>query len=117
MAVAEIDVALLSSFCTLPQGSITTLLDTPTVELVRSLYQNLTAKARDYNDLASGKLKLEVELENAVRGGESKTSAMKNSVDRGLKEAADLREKIRSEGRHFWKVCRLKRLTSLCRGI
>jgi len=36
MAAVELDVARLSAFCSLPPTSIETLLDAPTVELVRS---------------------------------------------------------------------------------
>lgn len=99
MAVAQLDLAQLSSFCSLPQQSIDTLLDAPTAGLVRTLLENLSTKAHEYNDLASGKLKLGVELENAVRGGETKNRVLRGSLDKGLKEAADLRQKLQTEGR------------------
>ena len=99
MAIAELDVAQLSSYCSLPQGSITTLLDAPTAELIRSLLENVSKKAREHSDLTSEKLKLGVELENAVRGGESKSRVLKGSIDKGLKEAADLKKRLQAEGR------------------
>lgn len=99
MAVAQLDVAQLSSFCSLPQQSILTLLDAPTAGLVRTLLENISVKAREHNDLASEKLKLGVELENAVRGGETKSRVLKGSIDKGLKEATDLRQKLQVEGR------------------
>ena len=98
MEVAQLDVPQLSSFCTLPQDSIKTLLDAPTIELVRRLLENVSAKAREYNELTSEKFRLGVELENAVRGAESKSRVLKNSVDKGLKEATDLRQKLQAEG-------------------
>ena len=39
-----------------------------------------------------------VELENAVRAGESKSRLLKGSVDKGLKEAAELRNRLQQEG-------------------
>jgi len=41
-----------------------------------------------------------VELENAVRSGESKNRVLKGSIDKGVKEAADLKQKLRTQGRH-----------------
>ena len=99
MAVAQLDVAQLSSFCSLPQQSIDTLLDAPTASLVASLLRNISVKADEYNDIVSEKLKLSVELENAVRGSETKSRVLKSSVDKGLKEATDLRQKLQAEGR------------------
>lgn len=99
MATAELDVAQLSSFCSLPQQSITTLLDTPTAELVRILLNNISSKAREQNQLTSERLKLGVELENAVRGGETRNRVLKGSIDKGLKEAAEVRQKLHAEGR------------------
>ena len=99
MATTELDVAQLSTFCSLPEESINTLLDAPTAELVRSLLVNISVKAREYSDLTSEKLKLGVELENSVRGAESKSRVLKGSIDKGLKEAADLRQKLQAEGR------------------
>ena len=99
MEVAQLDVPQLASFCSLPQDSIKNLLDAPTVELVRRLLESVSAKAREYNELTSEKFRLGVELENAVRGAESKSRVLKSSVDKGLKEAADLRQKLQAEGK------------------
>lgn len=100
MVLAQLDTAQLSSYCSLPQQSIDTLLDTPTADLVRTLLEKISVKAREHNELTSENLRLSVELENAVRGGESKSRVLKGSIDKGLKEAADLRQRLRIEGRH-----------------
>lgn len=99
MAGAQLDVAQLSSFCSLPQHSIDTLLDAPTAGLVRTLLENISVRAHEYNELVSEKLRLGVELENAVRGGETKSRILKASIDKGLKEATDLRQKFEAVGR------------------
>ena len=98
MAAVELDVARLSAFCSLPSISIETLLDAPTVDLVRTLLSNISERAHEFEEVKAEKLKLGVELENAVRGGESKSRVLKNSIDKGLKEAAELREKLQTAG-------------------
>ena len=98
MAAEVLDVQQLSSYCSLPQENITTLLDAPTVELVRSLLKAVTHKAHEHEETRSENLKLNVELENAVRGGETKARVLKSSVDKGLKDAAELRIRLQSEG-------------------
>ncbi|KAI4258699.1 MAG: hypothetical protein LQ352_001125 [Teloschistes flavicans] len=97
MATAEVDVARLSSFCALPQTSLESLLDTPTGDLVRTLLRNLSPRVHEYEGLKADKLKLHVELENAVRGGESKSRVLKNSIDKNLKENASLKLKLQGE--------------------
>ncbi|KAL8702999.1 MAG: hypothetical protein Q9201_003815 [Fulgogasparrea decipioides] len=97
MATAEVDIPRLSSFCGLPQTSLRSLLDTPTADLVRNLLESLSPRIREYDELRAVKLKLNVELENAVRGGESKSRVLKNSVDKGVREATQLRQKLQEE--------------------
>lgn len=98
MAAADLDFVQLSSFTSLPQSSFTTLFESPTSELLAALLSNVSAKARDYDELKSQQLKLNVELENAIRGGETKSRVLKASVDKGQKEAEALRDKLEAEG-------------------
>lgn len=98
MAAVQLDTPQLASYCSLPQTSIRSLLDTPTAELVRTLLENISVKAREHNDLASEKLKLGVEYENAIRGGESKTRILKASVNKSQQEADGLRRKLELQG-------------------
>ncbi|KAL8932684.1 MAG: hypothetical protein Q9216_006728 [Gyalolechia sp. 2 TL-2023] len=94
MATAELDLPRLSSFCSLPQTSLTTLLDAPTADIVRQLLNSLLPRVHEQDELKADKLKLNVELENAVRGGESKSRVLKSQVDKGLKEATGLRQRL-----------------------
>ncbi|KAL8807609.1 MAG: hypothetical protein Q9182_000593 [Xanthomendoza sp. 2 TL-2023] len=94
MATAELDIPRLSAFCAVPQTSLISLLDTPTVDLVRNLLESLSPRIHELDGVKAEKLKINVELENAVRGGESKSRVLKNSVDKGLKEAAQLKQKL-----------------------
>ena len=98
MAAEVLDAQYLSSYCELPTETITTLLDAPTADLVRSLLHNVAHRAREHEETRSENLRLSVELESAVRTGESKARVLKSSVDKGLKEAAELRQKLQSEG-------------------
>jgi nucleoprotein TPR len=98
MAATELEVPLLASFCSLPETSITTLLDAPTSELVKNLLTNIAVKAREFDEAKSQQLKLTVELENAIRGGEAKSRVFKGSLEKAQKESADLRQKVEDEG-------------------
>ncbi|KAL8797208.1 MAG: hypothetical protein Q9195_000675 [Heterodermia aff. obscurata] len=94
MATEILDLQHLSSYCSLPQDTFQSLLDAPTVDLVKRLLQVVTEKAREHEKAKSENLKLGVELENAVRGAEAKTRVLKNSIEKGLNEAAELRQKL-----------------------
>lgn len=104
MATAQLNIPQLSSYFALPQTTITTILDAPTAELVQTLLDKVSAKAREHDEVASEKLKLEVELENAVRTGETKNRVLKSSVDKGLKEITDLRQQLQAEGKSGLKL-------------
>ena len=98
MAAAELDVSRLSTFCSVPQSSITTLLDSPTSDLVKTLLENISSRIIEYEDTKSAKLRTDVELENAVRGGEAKNRVLRNAVDKSHRDADDLRQQLRVEG-------------------
>ncbi|RMJ27074.1 Filament-forming protein [Aspergillus sp. HF37] len=93
MAAATIELPYISSHYSIPESTLTTLTQAPTVDLVNQLLESITVKARDYDDLKSDKLRVEVELENAVRSSDSKTKVLKNSVEKGHAEVEELRKK------------------------
>lgn len=99
MAAVDLDYVQLSSFTSFSQSSITTLLDDPTTELVRAFLTSVSTKAREYDNIKSENLKLHVELENAVRGGETRSRVLKASVDKGQKVAAELRQELEAKGK------------------
>ena len=98
MAAAAVDVPYISSYLGIAQPSLRTSLEAPTTELVTSILLAVAAKAREFDDIKAEKLRQEVELENAVRNGQSKTKSLKATVDKSLKEAAELREKLNQQG-------------------
>ena len=104
MATVELDLPYLSSYLIFPETSLSTLLASPTVDLVRNLLDKINTKAREHERVQSEKLRLDVELENVVRAAESKTRVLKTTVEKGLKEVADARQSLQSEGkclRHY----------------
>ena len=98
MAAVELDVPRLASFCSLPESSITAALDAPTVELVKTILESISAKARQFDETQSQQLKLTVELENAIRGGDAKHRALKSSLEKAQRDASDLRQNVQEEG-------------------
>ncbi|KAI9700003.1 MAG: hypothetical protein M1836_002537 [Candelina mexicana] len=97
MAAAAVDVPYLSAYLSVPQTTLTNLIDAPTVELVQAALKKVAEKAREHEEVNAEKLRLDVELENAVRGAESRTRGLKATVDKGLKEIVDVRERLKEE--------------------
>jgi nucleoprotein TPR len=67
MADAAIQLPYLASQFSVPETTLTSLTQAPTVELVNQLLQSLTKKAHEYDELKTDKGRLEVELETATR--------------------------------------------------
>ncbi|KAJ5174312.1 uncharacterized protein N7482_000189 [Penicillium canariense] len=94
MADAAIELPYLSSHYAIPEATLSTLTEAPTVDLVNQLLQSITKKAHEYDELKSDKLRLEVELENAVRSNESRVKVLKTNVEKEQAEVQDLRKKL-----------------------
>lgn len=99
MADAAVELPYLSTHYAIPQATLSSLTEAPTVDLVNQLLQSITKKAREFDELKSDKLRLEVELENAVRSNESKIKVLKSTVDKGHAEVEDLRKKLHDSGK------------------
>jgi nucleoprotein TPR len=98
MAAAVVDTAYLSASYSIPENTLQSLLDAPTVELVNSVLLQLSAKAQEYDSIKAEKLRSDVQLEAAVRGGETRASQLKESVNKGLKQIEDLRLQLNEAG-------------------
>jgi nucleoprotein TPR len=98
MASAAIDAGYIATSYSLPESTITSLLDKPTVEHVKALLEKIEEKAREFEDAQAEKLRSDVELETAVRNGNARAKQLKDSVDKGLKEVEELRRKLAAEG-------------------
>ena len=95
----DVDVRTVASFASVPESTVSALLDSPTLELVQAFLQSIATKAREYDELKSDKLRLEVELESAVRNGDSKVKGLRSSVEKGLAEVGKLRNELQESGR------------------
>ncbi|EXJ89029.1 nucleoprotein TPR [Capronia epimyces CBS 606.96] len=93
---AEVDTRALSAFSSLPEPSITSLIDSPTSELVISFLRSIETRAKECEQNKSQKIKLEVELETVVRTSESKTKVLQTSRDKALAEASKLRVELQT---------------------
>lgn len=98
MAVATVELPYLSSHYSIPESTLSTLTQAPTVELVNQVLESITKKAHENDELKSDKLRLEVELENAVRSSDSKIKVLKNSVEKGHAEVEESRKKLHESG-------------------
>jgi len=98
MAAAEVDVTYVSTHLGLSESTISSALEGPTVDLVKSILQAIAAKAYEYNELYSEKLQLDIELETTARGAEAQCAAFKASADKALKDLEEVRRKLQDEG-------------------
>ena len=92
------DLPQLSSFLSIPEAKLGSLVESPTTVLVTTLLDHVARKLLEHEQLRADKIKLEIELENAVLLGESRAHSLKGSVDKGLKEVAELRKQLQHEG-------------------
>ncbi|ESZ95151.1 hypothetical protein SBOR_4451 [Sclerotinia borealis F-4128] len=97
MASAVLDVDYLSAYLSVPQQTLSTVVDNPTAELVRSVLEAVTAKAREHDELAADKLRVDIELENAVRSSETRIEGLRSSVEKAQKTVEELRTKLNEE--------------------
>ena len=98
MAAATVELPYLSSHYSIPESTLSTLTQAPTVELVNQLLEAILNKAHENDELKTDKLRLEVELENAVRSSDSKIKVLKNSIEKGHAEVEGLRKKLHESG-------------------
>jgi len=107
MSAAVLDVDYLSAYLSLPQQTLTSVLDAPTTALVQSLLEAITAKAREHHELAADKLRADIELENAVRSSETRIEGLRASLEKSQKTVEEVRTKLKEEGKllHIqWRV-------------
>jgi nucleoprotein TPR len=98
MAAADVDLGYLSTQAGIPDSDLQTALTEPTAELVRSILEAVLTKLRD---LEQEKFQVEIELEGAIRGSESRCEQFKATSDKALKEVEELRQKLQNEGKSF----------------
>lgn len=98
MAAPAVDVGYIAASYAVPETNVQALLSEPTVELVQSLLVQIEAKAREYDELQSEKLRADIENETAVRAGETRARALQATADKAVKDAEELRQQLAQKG-------------------
>ncbi|KAJ4360640.1 Protein mlp1 [Didymosphaeria variabile] len=94
MAATAVDVGYIAASYAIPETNIRSLLSEPSVELVQSLLVQIEAKAREYDELQSEKLRADIENETAVRAGEARARTLQATADKAVKDAEELRQQL-----------------------
>lgn len=98
MAAADVDVGYIAGHLGLDQPLLAALTTEPTIDLVATLLQAVTAKAHEFDALYADKLQTDIELENAVRGAESRSQSSKATAENALNEVQQARQSLKEEG-------------------
>ena len=98
MAAVEVDVPRIASFASLSQDQVNQVLTAPTKELVRQLLTAVSKKAKEFEESASSRLKLRVELENTNRNHEAKLKVLRNSLDKTTEANVKIKEELKTSG-------------------
>jgi nucleoprotein TPR len=101
MAAAILDIDYLSAYLSVPQQTLTSVIDSPTSDLVRSVLEAITAKAREHDELTADKIRVDIELENAVRSSETRIGGLRASVEKAQKTVEEVRTKLKEEGTYY----------------
>ncbi|KAJ5391202.1 hypothetical protein N7509_006692 [Penicillium cosmopolitanum] len=94
MADTIVELPYLSSHYSIPETTLTSLTQAPTVDLVNELLQSITKKANEHDEVGASKIRLEVELENLSRNRDSKIKVLKEAVEKGHAELEALRKSL-----------------------
>lgn len=92
------DVGYIAGHLGLDQPVITSLTTEPTLDLITQLLQAVANKAHEFDTLYAAKLQSDIELENAVRGSESRSQASREITEKALKDLEEARQKLKEEG-------------------
>jgi nucleoprotein TPR len=101
MTAITLDADYLSVYLSLPPQTFTSIVDAPTAELVRSVLEAITKKAREHGELVADKLRVDIELENAVRSSETRIEGLRSTIEKSQKTVEELRTKLKEEGNEF----------------
>lgn len=96
--MADIDVGYLAAHLGVPQDNISTVVTSPTTDLVTALLSAFAAKAYEFDELYTQKVQLEVQLETSVRGAEAQRDASNERAAQALRELEEIRTKLKEEG-------------------
>ncbi|CAI4217717.1 unnamed protein product [Parascedosporium putredinis] len=92
MAVA--DLGYIAGHLGLQQDGLMSLAADPNIS---SLLKAVEAKAHEFDTLYSEKLRVDIELENAVVGSEARCQTFKATAEKAMKEVEEVRQKLKDE--------------------
>jgi len=98
---AALDVGYLSAHLGVPEETLGTIATDPTADLVRAVLDAVAAKAREYEELYSNKLNVDIELESVVHSAESRCQTYKSTADAALKDVEEVRRQLQEEGAYL----------------
>ena len=98
MAAAAVDVPFLSGHLGVPQEAIASLIASAAADLASVVFGAVASKAREFDSLYAEKLKVDIELENAVVSSETRCQSFKATADKALKDVEALRQQLKEEG-------------------
>jgi nucleoprotein TPR len=110
---AAIDVDYLSAYLNVPQPTLTTIVDAPTAELVRLVLEAVKVKAHEHDELVADKLRVDIELENAVRTSETRVEGLRSTIEKAQNTVEELRIKLKEEGNYRDKIFTTQLLTTV----
>ncbi|KAH8600298.1 hypothetical protein B0O99DRAFT_668268 [Bisporella sp. PMI_857] len=64
-------------------------------ELVQSVLAAVTAKAKEHDELAADKLRVDIELENAVRSSETRIEGLRSTIEKSQRTVEDVRVQLK----------------------
>ncbi|KAK0743388.1 hypothetical protein B0T18DRAFT_183431 [Schizothecium vesticola] len=94
MAAADVDLSFLWTQAGVPEDHVQSAITAPTPDVVRAVLSAVVTRLRD---LEQNKFQLEIELEAAIRGAESRCEQFKASTDKALKDVKEVRQKLQDE--------------------
>jgi hypothetical protein len=113
MAASVLDIDYLSAYLSIPQQTLDTLVDAPTVDLVQVVLSAVANKAREHDELVADKLRLDIELENAVRGAETRIQNLRANLEKTERTVEEVRIKLKDEGNHTRSLSVLSQTNNL----
>jgi hypothetical protein len=96
---AAVDTAFLASAYELPEATFTNLINAPSQDLVLTVLQQLIVYANEFSATKAEKLRTDVELEAAVRVGETRVKQLKDTNEKNLKELESIRRQLNESGK------------------
>lgn len=104
-----VDVDYLSAYLGVPHQTLSSVVDAPTAQLIQSVLDAVTVRAKEHDELAADKLRVDIELENAVRSSETRTEGLRSNLEKSQRTVEEVRIKLKEEGKEVltWSILKL----------